>query len=195
MLGPQWLCACNESDGADTVEEAGAEAGQHFLWHHDNGETATVSVYKERNQWVHSISTPEQAAEAFKRANVAVGELDTKEDTTTFMAPFHLPAGATVEMKDSSGTSVYTVLSSVASAMGTMTHTVQKADRAARSFSEEWKKPVEIDPLPPVQRPARPMRGVDVGNMSFAEANATFAQMIDEQMRRSLASWNSIRGR
>jgi hypothetical protein len=194
MLGPQWLCECNESDGADTVEEAGAEAGQHFLWHHDNGETVTVSVYKERNQWVHAISSPEQATEAFKRENAAVDK-GVAEKGTTFVAPFHLPAGATVEMKDSSGTSVYTVLSSSASAMGTMTHAVQKADRAARSFSEEWKRPVEIDPLPPVTKPARPMRGVDVGNMSFAEANATFAQMLDEQMRRSLASWNSIRGR
>lgn len=62
LLGPQWLCECNASGGAVNVGGAGEEAAKHFLSHGTVGVFPyAVSVYKERNDWLYTISDQEQA--------------------------------------------------------------------------------------------------------------------------------------
>lgn len=152
LLGPQWLCECNQRGGAETVSQAGQEAAGHFLGHDGSGEGPyTVSVFKERNEWAFAISTVDKAMElAYPIQTVQYG-------SSTITTPFTLPAGATVEMRDTSGTSIYTVLSSVATGINTFTHTVKKAEEAARSFADGWKvgEPIELGSLTAEQASAR----------------------------------------
>lgn len=70
MMGPQWLCDCNESGGAETLAKAGGDAAKHFLGHGEAGIFPhAVSVYQERGDWAYSITTGPEADKAMKVAH------------------------------------------------------------------------------------------------------------------------------
>lgn len=93
IFGPQWLCECNKSGGASTVAKAGQEAALHFLSHEGTGEGLfAVSVYKERNDWMFTVSTTEKATElAYPIQMVETG-------SSTLTTSFALPPGATIQV-------------------------------------------------------------------------------------------------
>lgn len=69
MMGPQWLCDCNESGGAETLAKAGGEAAKHFLGHGEAGIFPhAVSVYRERGDWAYGITTGLEADKVMKDA-------------------------------------------------------------------------------------------------------------------------------
>lgn len=171
MMGPQWLCDCNASGSAATVAEVEKAAAQHFLDHGDatspvcDGNMHTVSIYKERNDWLYDISEGLQAVGIVYPLN-EVDEAPAKTSDTTLTTPFSLPVGATVEVKDSTGSGIYTVLSSTGSSINKFTHTVKKAEAAARDFTHQWKvgEPIEL------------------GNLTLAEANAQLSATVDAML-------------
>jgi hypothetical protein len=95
IFGPQWLCECNKSGSATTVAKAGQEAALHFLSHEGTGEGLfAVSVYKERNDWIFTVSTTEKAQElAYPIQMVSPGA-----GASTLTTSFALPPGATVQV-------------------------------------------------------------------------------------------------
>lgn len=120
MLGPQWLCECNASGGAKTAQEAGKEAAHHLLKHWDAGDTSkSVSVYRERNDWLYSIDTGDKAMEiAYPLQEVSVEPL-TRANTgrSTITTSMQLPPGATIQVGDGRGvpqTYTYTLSSPLA---------------------------------------------------------------------------------
>lgn len=95
IFGPQWLCECNKSGGASTVAKAGQEAALHFLSHEGTGEGLfAVSVYKERNDWIFTVSTTEKAMELA----YPIQMVDPGAGASTLTTSFALPRGATVQV-------------------------------------------------------------------------------------------------
>lgn len=61
MMGPQWLCDCNASGEAETLEEAGKAAASHF---YECPRQVSVAVYRKRGDWEYSIKSVEEAEKA-----------------------------------------------------------------------------------------------------------------------------------
>lgn len=104
LLGPQWLCECNASGGAKDVAEAKEKAAEHFLEHPDAPEAnRAVSVYRERNDWVCTISNVDEALDlAFPVQEVSVAAAPA--GTTTLTTHAVLPPGATIQLDTGLGT-------------------------------------------------------------------------------------------
>lgn len=173
LLGPQWLCECNRSGGAETVRGASEAAAKHFLDHGmtdsaavDNAEDNfyTVSVYKKRGQWLYTISNPSQAREiAFPWRDATQGKGATAL-TTSMM----LPPGAVVQISDSiNGTYTHTV----AVVDGVSTETLTKADTTPPTgrFTSQW-------------LPGQP---IELGSLTMAEANAQFQATVQAMLASS----------
>lgn len=101
LLGPQWLCECNASGGAKDVAEAKEKAAQHFLEHPDAPmANRAVSVYRERNDWVYTISIVDEALDlAFP-----LKEVNADAGSTTLTVSYPLPPGATIQLDTGIGT-------------------------------------------------------------------------------------------
>jgi hypothetical protein len=98
LLGPQWLCECNTSGGADTVEEAAKDAAHHYLTHDDaqHDEAPSVAVYKSRGKWLYSISTYDKAMELaypIQELKAAPFTFPTVAPYTSAYAPFTVELG------------------------------------------------------------------------------------------------------
>lgn len=165
LLGPQWLCECNKSGGAEDVHSAGVLAARHFLDHGVAGSTGadntegnfhSVSVYRERNEWLYTISTPAEAERiAYPIREVAVAP----PGSTTITTSMQLPPGSMVQVDSGLG------------APQTYTYTLS-------------------DPLARPPQMFRPSQGIELGSLSLEEASAQFNAMVD-QMRAQ--TYRSIR--
>lgn len=177
LLGPQWLCECNASGGAETPSKASEAAAKHFLDHGVTGNTAvdntegnfhTVSVYKERGQWLYTISNPGQAQE------IAYPWRDaTQAGTGTPATSMMFPPGAVVQISDSiNGPSAYTV---------TEVDAALQPARPTGKFTSGW---LPGDPI-------------ELGSLTLAEANerfnATYRMML-AQGRTNMSTTDVVRG-
>lgn len=91
LLGPQWLCDCNASGGAETLTQAADGAASHFLSHGDAGTFPyVVAVYRKRGDWAYSITTGPEADKARKAA------MPPPSYTTTLTTSSPLPPGRAV---------------------------------------------------------------------------------------------------
>ena len=168
MMGPQWLCDCNASGGAATVPEAEKGAAQHFLDHGVagsevcDGNMHTVSVYKERNDWLYDISEGLQAVGIV----YPLIEVEPPSENTTLTTSLPLPPGSTVELTDTSGKTMYTVMAEVGSALESTTYAVKQAKESAQSFIHQWKvgEPIEL------------------GSLTMAEASARLSATVDAML-------------
>lgn len=155
LLGPQWLCECGARGGAETDSQAGQGAAGHFLGHDGTGEGPyVVSVFKERNDWLYSISTVEKAMELA----YPLREVKAEPGSTTVLSSYPLPLGSTIELTDNTGTHRYSVTSTKQSLTEMLySNSVQKVE-APPATSLQWK-------------PGQP---IELGSLTMAEASERF---------------------
>jgi hypothetical protein len=147
LLGPQWLCECNQRGGADTVAKASQEAGGHFLGHDGTGEGVfQVSVYKERNVWLYTISTVEMATDLA----YPIQMVDPGPGLSTLTTSYALPPGATdYERGLLSRTYTFAEPKVQPSVLQDLANKITAATGATKRLTDTWKAgdPIELDSL------------------------------------------------